>query len=153
MLTLLSTLALFSSTFAQNPFQGALLYSNSYWQDEVQVAIGDYPNDAASMRVAQNQSVFFWLDSMARISNLSVVLDGATSLASSSNSPVVVGIIIYDLPDRYVHKKFKFIQIIKKKNILPNVFLFFFNFIQKMHDRIETQRFLYNLYCCFFLLL
>jgi cellulose 1,4-beta-cellobiosidase len=100
MLTFLTVAALIVSCFGQNPFEGAIFYSNSYWQAEVSEAINEYPNDAAAMKVAQNQSVFFWIDSMARIANLSVVLDGASSLASSLNSPVVVGIIIYDLPDR-----------------------------------------------------
>jgi len=89
------------SVYSQgNPFQGAILYSNDYWQAEVQEAMGEYPNDASAMKIAQNQSVFFWIDSMSRIANLSEVLDGASAVASSSNQPVTVGIIIYDLPDR-----------------------------------------------------
>jgi len=95
--------ALFGYVSAQssgNPYTGKTVYIQQAYVDEVQISIDAHPSQATLLKKYQNVPVFYWIDSMARIANLSTVLDGAVAQASKSGDKMVVQIIIYDIPDR-----------------------------------------------------
>jgi len=91
-----------------NPYVGAQGFVNPYWATEVK-------NGAASVggtlgtteaKVAQ-YSTAVWLDSIAAVNgttgyptSLTGYLDAAETQAASSVQPIVVTIVVYDLPDR-----------------------------------------------------
>lgn len=89
-----------SSQSSGNPYTGKTVYIQQAYVDEVQRSIDAHPSQATLLKQYQNVPVFYWIDSMARIANLTTVLDGAVAQASSSGDKMVVQIIIYDVPDR-----------------------------------------------------
>jgi cellulose 1,4-beta-cellobiosidase len=98
MLSLLTAASLcISSVFglAGNPYEGKTVYVQQAYVEEVQTSIDAHPQQASLLKKYQNVPVFYWIDSMARIANLTTVLDGATAKGN-----VVVQIIIYDVPNR-----------------------------------------------------
>ncbi len=87
------------SATPNNPFNNDWYVQQSF-VEEVQISINDYPNDAAKMKEVQKQPVFYWIDSMARIPNMTAVLDGALAQQKSTGRPTASFFIVYDLPDR-----------------------------------------------------
>jgi cellulose 1,4-beta-cellobiosidase len=101
MLSLLAFALLAVATYAQgNPFAGKEFYVQETYVAEVQSTINMYPNDAAKLKAAQEVSVFYWIDSISRIQNITVVLEGAKKQMQQDNKDVLVQFIIYDVPDR-----------------------------------------------------
>lgn len=95
-------------THVQNPFVGAQGFINPDWAAEVKAGAASVGGTlgTAEAKVAQ-YSTAIWLDSMAAISggagysrSLAGYLDAAVTQAASSSQPVVITIVIYDLPDR-----------------------------------------------------
>jgi len=95
-----------------NPFVGATLYVNPDYAKEVQTAAAQTqstnPTLAAQMTTVGGYSTAVWLDRMAAISG-GTVNGGRMSLAQhitaalsqqTGSTPVVVTLVIYDLPDR-----------------------------------------------------
>jgi len=83
-----------------NPYTGKTVYVQQAYVQEVQGSIDAHPDQAALLKNYQNVPVFYWLDSMSRIANLTTVMDGALAQANNGSQEVVVQIIIYDVPDR-----------------------------------------------------
>ena len=83
-----------------NPYTGKTVYVQQAYVNEVQISINLHPSMASTLKKYQNVPVFYWIDSMARIDNLTTVLEGAMNEQKSNNTKVIVQIIIYDVPDR-----------------------------------------------------
>ncbi len=95
-------------THVENPYAGAKWYINPDWATEVLKAASSKGGTlgAQMARVAHN-STAVWLDRIAAVTGgagisrtLAGHLDAAESQASNSSQPVVITIVIYDLPDR-----------------------------------------------------
>jgi cellulose 1,4-beta-cellobiosidase len=100
MLHLLAAILAIGLAAAQNPYSGKTVYVQQAYVAEVQTSINAHPSQAALLKKYQNVPVFYWIDSMKRIQNLTTVMDGALAQAQQSGQKVVVQIIIYDVPDR-----------------------------------------------------
>jgi len=91
-----------------NPYAGAQGYINPYWASEVKAgaaAVGGSLG-AKEAKVA-NYSTAVWLDRIAALTGGSGItrtlaghLDAAETQARTSSKPIVMTIVIYDLPDR-----------------------------------------------------
>ncbi|GCE21411.1 glucanase [Dictyobacter kobayashii] len=95
-------------THVDNPYAGAQGYINPDWASEVTTAATAKGGTlGAQMAKVANNSTAVWLDRIAAVTGgtgvtrtLSGHLDAAVAQASSSSQPVVITIVIYDLPDR-----------------------------------------------------
>jgi cellulose 1,4-beta-cellobiosidase len=98
-------------THVANPYAGATVYASPDYVTEVNTAIATEPAGstlAQQMAVVGNTPTFVWLDRIAAISGGSVNsgrlgLQGHITAAlaqQSGSTPVVVQLVIYDLPDR-----------------------------------------------------
>jgi len=83
-----------------NPFIGSDLYVNPSFVAEVKGTIASNPSYAGLLSKVQNVSTAYWIDKMAKIPNLTVVLDGAHAQQSKTGIPTLTTFIIYDLPNR-----------------------------------------------------
>lgn len=100
MFILLTLISFINFVFgAGNPYLGKTVYIQQAYVDEVQTSIDAHPSQAALLKKYQNVPVFYWIDSMARIANLTTVMDGALAQANKGQD-MIVQIIIYDVPDR-----------------------------------------------------
>ena len=95
-------------THVINPYAGAQGYVNPQWAAEVKAGAASVGGTlgAEEARVAQ-YSTAVWLDSMAAVNggtgysmSLAQHLDAAETQAASSSQPIVITLVIYDLPDR-----------------------------------------------------
>jgi cellulose 1,4-beta-cellobiosidase len=98
-------------THVTNPFVGSTVYVNPDYVSEVDTAIASQASGsslAAQMAVVKTYPTFVWLDRIAAINGGSVN-NGRLGLAAhieaalaqqSGTQPVVVPLVIYDLPDR-----------------------------------------------------
>eukprot|EP01113_Clastostelium_recurvatum_P012258 TRINITY_DN1634_c0_g1_i1.p1 TRINITY_DN1634_c0_g1~~TRINITY_DN1634_c0_g1_i1.p1 ORF type:complete len:418 (-),score=107.59 TRINITY_DN1634_c0_g1_i1:61-1221(-) len=93
-LALSLSLALCASATPGNPFSNGPLYTNPDYEAEVQTTIDANPSLAPLLKKAQTIPAFYWIDTMARIGNITRVLDGA----KAKNN--IASFVIYDLPDR-----------------------------------------------------
>jgi len=100
MKSLLILVALLGFALAQNPFTGTQFYVNPDYQAEVQTVIDSNPSLAPKLKVAQNVPAAYWIDTIARISNITAVLESAKQKQASSGTPQLTVWIIYDLPER-----------------------------------------------------
>jgi cellulose 1,4-beta-cellobiosidase len=91
-----------------NPYVGAQGFINPYWAKEVTTGAASVGGTlgAEEAKVAQ-YSTAVWLDSMAAVNgtngyptSLTGYLDAAETQAASSSQPIVITIVVYDLPDR-----------------------------------------------------
>jgi len=91
-----------------NPYVGAQGYVNPDWAAEVRAGAASVGGTLGTQeaKVAQ-YSTAVWLDSMAAVSggtgytrSLVGHLDAAETQAASSSQPIVIEVVIYDLPDR-----------------------------------------------------
>jgi len=96
-------------THVTNPFAGAQFYVNPDWTNEVATATVGQPTTLANqMKVVGTYPTAVWLDRIAAISggngrkslleHVNAAL--AQQAASGTNQPIVVELVIYDLPDR-----------------------------------------------------
>jgi len=95
---------------AANPFSGAKWYVSPDYAAEVATAQAAEPSLAGEMATVAAQPTFVWLDHIAAITavNGNGTATGRLSLqghinaavAQAGGSPIVVGLVIYDLPDR-----------------------------------------------------
>lgn len=84
----------------ENPWVGVDLFINPAYVAEVQTTIDANPSKAALLEKAQNVSVAFWIDVMAKIPNVSTILQQAESQSTQTGTKVLSTFIIYDLPNR-----------------------------------------------------
>jgi cellulose 1,4-beta-cellobiosidase len=100
-----------SVTHVTNPFAGATFYVNPDWTNEVNSASAAQPANstlAKQMAVVGTYPTAVWLDRIAAISggngrlSLQQHINAALAqqAASGTNQPIVVELVIYDLPDR-----------------------------------------------------
>ena len=96
-------------THVTNPFAGAQFYVNPDWTNEVKTAAAGQPTTVANqMAVVGTYPTAVWLDHIAAISggngrlSLQQHINAALAqqAASGTNQPIVVELVIYDLPDR-----------------------------------------------------
>jgi len=83
-----------------NPFLGSDFYVNPNFQAEVQGTINSNPQYASLLSKIQNTSTAFWIDTIARIPNITAVLDGAKAQQARTGVPTLTAFIVYDLPNR-----------------------------------------------------
>jgi cellulose 1,4-beta-cellobiosidase len=83
-----------------NPFEGKSFYVQQTYVAEVQTTINQYPSNSDALKTAQNVSVAYWIDSIARIQNVTTVLDNAMKEQQSTGKTQIVTFVIYDVPDR-----------------------------------------------------
>jgi cellulose 1,4-beta-cellobiosidase len=91
-----------------NPFAGATGFVNPYWAAEVKAGAATKTGTLATQEASVAQySTAIWLDSIAAVNgtngypaSLTGFLQDAETQAASSSQPIVVTIVIYDLPDR-----------------------------------------------------
>ena len=98
-------------TNVANPYEGATVYASPDYKTEVAAAVATEPAGSAlanQMTVVGNTPTFVWLDRIAAIAGGSVNsgrlgLQGHITAAlaqQSGSTPVVVQLVLYDLPDR-----------------------------------------------------
>jgi cellulose 1,4-beta-cellobiosidase len=83
-----------------NPFMGSDYYVNPSFQQEVQETIDANPQYKPLLSHALNISTAYWIDKIAKISNISVVLDGALAQQKKTGIQTLTAFVIYDLPNR-----------------------------------------------------
>jgi cellulose 1,4-beta-cellobiosidase len=105
---------LFAQAHVTNPYAGAMQYLNPDYTTEVNAAIATQQSGSAlanQMKVVEGYPTAVWLDRIAAIAGGSansgrLGLQGhinaalAQQAASGSSQPIVVTLVIYDLPDR-----------------------------------------------------
>ena len=97
-----------ASTHVGNPYAGAKWYINPDWAAEVtKAAAAKGGTLGAEMAQVAHYSTAVWLDRIAAVTggagvkrNLVGYLNNALSQAQGSSQPVVITIVVYDLPDR-----------------------------------------------------
>jgi cellulose 1,4-beta-cellobiosidase len=67
---------------------------------QVNSTISKYPNLESALRKASQVSAAYWIDTIARIGNVTRVLDGAKAQQSKTGRKTLTVFIIYDLPNR-----------------------------------------------------
>jgi len=88
-----------------NPFQGSTAYLNPNYVSEVKTQAAADGNNAAELRVANNPTAI-WMDHIGAIagdsthSGLQAQLDNAVTQMGSSSTPVLIEVVVYDLPGR-----------------------------------------------------
>jgi cellulose 1,4-beta-cellobiosidase len=100
----------FAQTHVANPFAGAKWYVSPDYATEVAAAATAEPSLAGKMNTVAAQPTFVWLDHIAAITavNGDGTATGRLSLqghinaavAQAGGSPIVIGLVIYDLPQR-----------------------------------------------------
>jgi cellulose 1,4-beta-cellobiosidase len=105
------TLSAFAQQHVSNPFVGAVQYANPDYAKELQ-ALASTTTDSvlkAQLNVIATYSTGIWMDRIAAIAGSSATggrlglqeqLDNAVLIQQSAGKPVVIPIVIYDLPDR-----------------------------------------------------
>jgi len=83
-----------------NPFLGANFYVNTNFQAEVAGTIKNNPQYESLLSKTLNVSTAYWIDSMARIPNITAVLDGAQAQQQKTGIPTLTAFVVYDLPNR-----------------------------------------------------
>jgi len=83
-----------------NPFLGANFFVSPDFETEIKGTIAANPSVASLLTKTLNISTAYWIDRIARIPNITGVLDGAAAQTKSSGVPSLVSIIVYDLPNR-----------------------------------------------------
>jgi cellulose 1,4-beta-cellobiosidase len=95
--SILSALALASSVFADpgNLFSGKILFAHKFYADEVNAAVKNISDSTLAAKAAKVASIgtFYWIDVMAKVPTIG---DFLAQVPSGS----VMGLIVYDLPDR-----------------------------------------------------
>ena len=111
LLTLVAPGAFAQVTHVSNPYAGATVYASPDYTTEVAAAVATEPAGSAlanQMTVVGKTPTFVWLDRIAAIAGGSVNsgrlgLQGHITAAlaqQSGSTPIVVQLVIYDLPDR-----------------------------------------------------
>ncbi|KAJ7161508.1 cellobiohydrolase II [Mycena crocata] len=87
---------------AGNPFDGHNIYLTPFYAAEVAAAaanITDATMKAKALSVAKIPT-FTWFDTIAKVPDLGTYLADASAQGKASGTPMIVQIIVYDLPDR-----------------------------------------------------
>ncbi|KAH8202584.1 hypothetical protein TruAng_003295 [Truncatella angustata] len=88
-----------------NPFQGKKLFANPTWAAKLEqthdafVAQGDEVN-ASKVRAIQDIGTFVWITDRAGLSNIDSAITSARAAKRSTGVDQIVGLVLYNLPDR-----------------------------------------------------
>jgi cellulose 1,4-beta-cellobiosidase len=105
LMPLMGSQAAHAATHAANPFVGSVPYLNPDYVSEVHAQASADGNNAAEAKVATYQTAI-WMDHIGAIAGdsthlgLKAHLDNAAAQMGSSSTPVLVEVVIYDLPGR-----------------------------------------------------
>ena len=101
------------AAFAQhvsNPYSGATVYVSPDWTNEVGTAVAAEPAGSAlanQMTIVGKTPTFVWLDHIGAIyggaaagGRMSLAQHISAAAAQANGAPIVVQLVIYDLPDR-----------------------------------------------------
>ncbi|KAK7038104.1 glucanase [Favolaschia claudopus] len=91
-----------STPAAGNPFAGHNIYLTPFYAAEVAAAaanISDATTKAKALSVAKIPT-FTWFDTVSKVPDLGTYLADASAQGKSSGTPMIVQIVVYDLPDR-----------------------------------------------------
>lgn len=90
---------------AANPWDGKKLFANPAWSEKLNatydsfVSQGDAAN-AAKVRSIQNIGSFVWVSNIASLPNIDAAIESARAAQKATGIPQVVGLVLYNLPDR-----------------------------------------------------
>jgi len=100
----------FAQTHVANPYVGATVYVSPDWTKEVGTAVAAEPSGstlAQQMAVVGNTPTFVWMDHIGAIyggaaggGRMSLAQHIAAAVTQANGAPIVVQLVIYDLPDR-----------------------------------------------------
>jgi len=78
------------------------MYINSYYSAEVQAAVANITDAATAALAATVLDIptFVWFDQVAKVPSLGTYLAAASAQQASSGTPMIVPIVVYDLPNR-----------------------------------------------------
>lgn len=88
-----------------NPFHGKKLFANPTWAAKLEqtydafVAQGDEAN-ANNVRVIQDVGTFVWVADRAGLTNIDSAIAAARAAKQSTGVDQIVGLVLYNLPDR-----------------------------------------------------
>lgn len=88
-----------------NPYLGKTQYVNPAYAEKLEETIEAFlssndPVNAAKARTAQTTSTFVWIASTQNLPELDTAIEGARAAQKESNTPVILNVVLYDLPDR-----------------------------------------------------
>lgn len=88
-----------------NPFEGKKLFANPLWAEKLEPtftafkAAGDDTN-AAKVRGIQKTGNFVWVSDRAGLKNIDAAIEAARAEQAKSGVDQIVGLVLYNLPDR-----------------------------------------------------
>lgn len=90
-----------------NPFDGKTLFANPAWAKKLEPTYDTFvENDdlenAAKVRTIQNTGTFVWVSDIASLKNIDVAIEEARAVQEETGVEQIVGLVLYDLPDRDV---------------------------------------------------
>ncbi|KAK1980221.1 endoglucanase-6B [Colletotrichum cereale] len=90
---------------SSNPFDGRKLYANPEWAEKLEqtydafVARGETEN-AGKVRTIQNIGTFVWISNTASLPDIDTAIEGARAAQAKTGEKQIVGLVLYNLPDR-----------------------------------------------------
>ncbi|KAJ6502087.1 cellobiohydrolase II [Mycena sanguinolenta] len=86
---------------AGNPFLGHNIYLTPFYAAEVAAAAANLTGTSQTKALSVAKiPTFTWFDTVAKVPSLGTYLADASAQGKSSGTPMIVQIIVYDLPDR-----------------------------------------------------
>ncbi|PGH16518.1 hypothetical protein AJ79_01623 [Helicocarpus griseus UAMH5409] len=88
-----------------NPFIGKSYYVNPAYAEKLNTTLNSFlaKNDAlnaARTRAALNVGTFVWVSNMASLPNIDAAIEGARAAKEATGKDQIVGLVLYDLPNR-----------------------------------------------------
>ncbi|KAB5578218.1 glycoside hydrolase family 6 protein [Coniochaeta sp. 2T2.1] len=90
---------------APNPFESKKLFANPLWAEKLEQTYttfktaGDDVN-AAKVRTIQKTGTFVWVSDRASLKNIDAAIEAARAAQTKSGVEQIVGLVLYNLPDR-----------------------------------------------------
>ncbi|KAK2007309.1 endoglucanase-6B [Colletotrichum eremochloae] len=90
---------------SSNPFDGRKLYANPEWAEKLEkthsafVSKGDTEN-AGKIRTIQNTGSFVWVSNTASLPDIDTAIKNARAAQQKTGEKQVVGLVLYNLPNR-----------------------------------------------------
>lgn len=89
-----------------NPFEGRQLYVNTGYSESLEVTRQSFLDDndeenAGKVQFVQEQvGTFVWVSNIGLLSDIDAAIEGARSAQDETGEEQIVGLVLYDLPDR-----------------------------------------------------
>ena len=84
----------------ENPFKGVRFFVNPAFVANVESTAKKHPDEADTIRKAEQYPTGLWLDSIAHVANLKGWLDEAKKQQDTNGQPTLSVVVVYDLPNR-----------------------------------------------------